>query len=87
MDSTLDPPPDRPLPMVVTDQHGAGAFAWFPEGTPTDPAHVLPRAVYAGVCRLAGVSERSPWVAFRSLADANAAVVAACLAPRSAAPA
>ena len=79
MDSTLDTPADRPLPMVLTDQHGVVAFAWFPEGTWTDPAHVLPRGVYAEVCRLAGVPERSPWVAFRRLADANAAVVAACL--------
>ena len=80
-------PPDGPgrarpewHPMPLTDQRGAAAFAWFPEGTPVDPEHVLPRPVYAEVCRLAGVSAGSPWVAFARQADALAAVVAACLA-------
>ena len=67
-------------PMPLTDQRGAAAYAWFPEGTPVEPAHALPRPVYAEVCRLAGVSAGSPWVAFARQADALAAVVAAYLA-------
>lgn len=64
----------------LTDQRGAVAFAWFPEGTATDPEHVLPASLYAGVCRIAGVSAGSPWVAFRTRGDALAALAAACLA-------
>ena len=70
--------PER-QPMTLTDQRGAVAFAWFPEGTAAATAHVLPRPVYAEVCRLAGVTAGSPWVAFARQADALAAVVAACL--------
>jgi len=80
MYGTQDPLSARRLPMVLTDQHGAVAFAWFPEGTRADPAHVLPLAVYAEVCRLAGVPVGSPWVAFARQADAVTAAVAACLA-------
>jgi hypothetical protein len=66
--------------MPLTDQRGAVGFAWFPPGTPTDPAHVLPARVYAEVCRLAGVAPSSPWVAFRDRSAALAAAVAAELA-------
>jgi hypothetical protein len=66
-------------PLSLTDQHGATAYAWFPPGTPTDPAHVLPARVYVEVCRLGGVEPSSPWVAFRDRAAALAAVVAASL--------
>src|SRR5437868_10735836 len=53
MASTLPPPADRWYPMSLTDQRGATAFAWFPPGTATDPAHVLPARVYGELCRLA----------------------------------
>jgi hypothetical protein len=66
--------------MRLTDQHGAVAFAWFPPGTPTDPEHVLPCLIFAGVCRLAGVAPSSPWVAFQDQPAALAAAVAAGLA-------
>jgi len=67
-------------PMRLTDQAGLTAYAWFPPGTVTDSEHVLPQDVYAGVCRLAGVSEQSPWVAFRGRAVALEALAAARLA-------
>jgi hypothetical protein len=73
------PLPDH-RPMLLTDQDGATAYAWFPPGTPTDPSHVLPARVYAEVCRLAGVEPSSPWVAFRDRSAALAAAVAANLA-------
>lgn len=73
-------------PMLLTDQWGATAYAWFPPRTPTDRAHVLPAAVYAEVCRVAGVDPLSPWVAFKDRSDAlTAAAVAASLAARPAA--
>jgi len=80
MGSTLPPPADRWYPMLLTDQRGTTAHAWFPPGTATDPVHVLPARVYAELCRLAGVEPFSPWVAFKSRGDALAAMAAACLA-------
>ena len=67
--------PDR-WPMALTDQHGATAYGWFPPGTPADPPHVLPAALYAEVCRIAGADPRSPWVAFPTRSDALAAAAA-----------
>jgi hypothetical protein len=76
------PPLPVRLPTPLTDEHGAVTFAWFPPGTPTDPAHVLPGPIYAELCRLAGVAPSSPWVAFPGLRDARAAALAATLAVR-----
>jgi hypothetical protein len=76
MASTLSLP-DR-WPMTLTDQRGAAVgYAWFPPGTPTDPAHVLPAAVYAEVCRIAGEDPSSLWVVFKRRSVALSAVVAA----------
>lgn len=80
MGSTLPPPADRWQPMHLMDQHGATAYAWFPPGTVTDPAHVLTAPVYRELCRLAGAGPRPPCVAFKSRDDALAAMAAACLA-------
>jgi hypothetical protein len=66
-------------PMVVIDQNGAKLFGWFPTGTPTDPAHVLPAEVYAELCRRAGLPAGAPWVAFHDRLDAIIAMAAACL--------
>jgi hypothetical protein len=68
--------------MLLRDQHGGAAYAWFPPGTPTDPEHVLPARLYAEVCRLAGLAPSSPWVAFRDSSAALAAAVAATLVAR-----
>jgi hypothetical protein len=65
--------------MLLVDQHRVAAYAWFPPGTPTHPTHVLPAAVYAGVCRRAGVLPSSPWVAFKSRAEALTAMTGAWL--------
>jgi hypothetical protein len=76
MASTLSLP-DK-WPMLLVDQHGVVVgYAWFPPGTPTDAAHVLPAAVYAGTCRVAGADPRSPWVAFGCRSAAISAVAAA----------
>jgi hypothetical protein len=80
MGSTLPPPADRWYPMLLIDQFGVTAHAWFPPGTATDPIHVLPDRVYGELCRLSGVEPLSPWVAFRDRGDALAAMAAACLA-------
>jgi hypothetical protein len=69
-------------PMLLVDQHGGAAYAWYPPGTPTDPLHVLPDLIYAELCRLAGVAPSSPWVAFPGLRDARAAALAETLAVR-----
>jgi hypothetical protein len=70
-------------PWPLTDQHGAELFAWFSAGAPVSLAHVLPRPVYAELCRLAGVRSGATWVAFGTRADAIASVAALCLAIRS----
>jgi hypothetical protein len=86
MASTLSLPGKWPMRLV--DQRGAVAgYAWFPPGTATDPAHVLPSAVYAGVCRTAGADPHSPWVAFGCRSAAVSAVATAAFgAVRSARP-
>jgi hypothetical protein len=78
MESTRPVMLDR-QPMVITDQHGVRLFGWFPDGTPTDPAHVLPAEVYTELCRLSGVPIDSPWVAFDDRVEAVVTMAAACL--------
>jgi hypothetical protein len=63
--------------MRLTDQHGATAYVWFPPGTPTEPARVLPGLLYTEVCRLAGVAPSVPWVAFKTRGAALTAVTGA----------
>jgi hypothetical protein len=80
MKSTLTPNSTHWHPMLIIDQYGsAAAHAWFPPGTPTEPTHILPGPVYAEVCRRAGVEPNSPWVAFKSRAEALTAMTGAWL--------
>jgi hypothetical protein len=65
--------------MSLTDQHGMTSCAWFPPGTPTDPSHLLPAPVYAEVCRRVGVAPSSPWVAYKTRAEALTAMAGAWL--------
>jgi hypothetical protein len=79
MPSTLSLP--GKWPMLLVDQFGVAAgYAWFPPGTATGPAHVLPPAVYAAVCRTAGADPTSPWVMFGCRSEATSAVAAAAFA-------
>jgi len=71
--------PDR-HPMALTDQRGRRLFAWFPPGTAADRAHVLPGPVYAALCRMCGLADDRPWVAFDDRVEAVLAMAAAVLA-------